>query len=231
MRRLALLVSTVLSATGLSFMAMAVPAMASSTPPPRPPMVFAPTLACHLTAPQCNEPVYAQSPVSSLDLVPNADAAMTKSGLNLVASANNQLNNGNQDFDAQLADFVLPGGEYNYSAFDILHYGGRPVYFEEWAPAGFDSGFCLQVQPLTRHVVLRACDGGADQAFIITTSAPFLFNAPAPYTYALSALRTFNAQHHLCLTGPASLTGPITVSRCVRVTPGVGSGQYWSAIP
>jgi hypothetical protein len=198
------------------------------------PMPNAPTLACTLTSPACNEPVFAQSALSSHDFVPTDDAAMTLAGLNLVASPNSGADDGSQDFNATLADVVpTPGndGAFTYDGYTKFHFHGDSVWFEEWSPFGQDTGMCMQVGALNR-MVLRPCDGGADQAFITTRSVPFLFPpGPPPYVYALSVLPAVNAQHHDCLTGPATLAGPITIARCVRHSLGVATGQMWAAIP
>ncbi|HYK70443.1 MAG TPA: hypothetical protein VEV45_21035 [Streptosporangiaceae bacterium] len=198
------------------------------------PMPNAPTLACALTDPFCNEPVFAQSALSSHDFTPTDDAAMTIAGLNVVASPNAAADDGSQDFSFNQADVVpTPGnvGAFNYDNYTKVHYHGDGVWFEEWTPFGQDTGLCLQKTSLNR-IVLRVCDGGADQAFIVTRNVPFLTPPASPlYSYALSVLPAINAQHHLCLTGPASLVGPITTTRCIRHSPTVATGQMWAALP
>jgi hypothetical protein len=220
-----------------AFSLIGVASASATTAGHHPHIRFDPTLACTLTAPACNEPVEAQSPAGQLfNFNPTADAAFTVASFPFVSiNPFNALDNGQQDFDANLMDVVptIGVGGYNWTPFDNFHYHGDPVYEEEWAPGGFDTGFCLQVTGLLHQIKLSPCDGGADQAFIVTRLVPNLFPPASPiYTYALSALQNISTAHHACLTGtPGGVVGIVTTSRCVRHSPGVASDQMFSAIP
>jgi hypothetical protein len=194
------------------------------------------TLACQITNPTCNEPVEAQSLVSSLDFTPGADAAMTAIGLTLQIDPNNGRDDGTQDFTADLADIVPVSGpgSFGFTAYDDFHYHGSPVFFERWTPGGFDLNLCLQAtNSLTHAVVLRPCDGGTDQAWIATRHPVGVNPVLAPaYTFALSAVQKVNLAHHWCLTGTnGGFPGIVSGQTCKSHSPGVATDQEWSALP
>jgi hypothetical protein len=195
-----------------------------------------PTAACTAEFGTCPEPVVAQALPSTDDLVPGDDAAMTVTGpAGLIGiSADNDQQDGSQDWQiAQIAS--VPGigggpGAFGFNGFDRHNYGHDPVVEVEWTPFGFDSGLCAQKTP-RNQVRLALCDGGADQAYIITRHVPLAGFAPTVYAWVLSVQHVVDAQEHLALAAPRFLTGaPLVFSRAVHVAAGHGGDQFWSTI-
>ena len=234
-----------LAAPAALAVALAMPASAAPGPnhPARP---DAPTAACEATLPgQCLTPVVAQSVLAAHNLIPADDAGMTVpigavnnpvNGTPVRVNPDADLETGQQDWTPILVDVVpvTGSGAYLYTPFDNFHYAGRGVYALEFTPFGQDTGQCIQ--PTKRDVkfrgtdlTLQECDGGADQAFIATTTAPFVSPAPAGYTYALWVPQAVNNQHHLALTAPQRIRGPVDVQRLVNAPLNKGSNQRWSA--
>jgi hypothetical protein len=208
-----------------------VPSASASAAKPPP----ASTQACQVTTPNCTEPVAAVAFPSSQNYVPSSDAALTAfSGGSTFLDPNNTEGDGTQDWAfAFVAIVPHPGGgpgAYHFTGFDRHNYGGDEVAQVEFTPFGIDSGRCLQV--LSTHVVvLRGCDGGADQAWIVHFGGLPFVNPPGHpgYAYGLSVLQVANAQHHLCLTG--HLFRITTASRCLNKDIDASDTQRWSALP
>jgi len=217
---------TLVAVLGLGTAGLFAAASASAMPAPGGPVAFSPTAACQVEfGPDCAEPVAAQAVPATHNLIPGDDAAMTVTGPGgaVGSSLDNDQQDGTQDWV-----FAQDGTATGL-------YAGDPIFEVEWAPFGFDIGLCDQVNvnPVTHtgKVVLRPCDGGADQQFIIAKHIPLAGFAPGPYVWALSLLPAVNAQHHLCLTMPHYLLGSqLTTTRCVHQTPGHGGPQFWTAI-
>lgn len=232
-------------AAPLALVAVLTAGPASARPlPAGPHIAFSPTGACSIQLPgQCLEVGAAQAVPASLALSPADDAAMTVTGPGPVvgSSLDNDQQDGTQDFDLAFNGFVphpgQPDGPYPFTARDKFLYGGSPVVTVQWVPFGFDGfGVCAQniVSPVTHvgRVFLRPCDGGADQAWIVTRHVPGTNTAPLPYARVLSVLPTVSLAGHGCLTMTNYLTGAqLTVARCTSVLPGHGGKQYWTRVP
>ena len=203
---------------------------------PAKPMPNAPTLACEVSFPTCEEPVAGIAFPSSDDYIQPDDAALTTGGHTTWLDANNTEGDGSQDFAfAQIATVPPPGGgpgAFGFTGFDRHNYGLSGVFEVEWTPFGQDSGRCLQALGAFSHfhASLRACDGGADQAWIVVTHSLPLVQGPGHplFVYALSVVQWPNAQHHLCLTG--HLFSPTTVSRCLNKDLSASDTQRWSGL-
>ena len=194
-----------------------------------------PTNACQVQFPgQCIEPVVAQSSVGLLDFYPEADAGLTaanlsmKPGTPVSVNVNNDLQNGTQDWSFNYDDYVGDGSD-GMTAFDVVHYGYDAIISIEFTPFGQDSGLCLQ--PVKGKMVLMNCDGMADQAFILTESAPFDNPATHGYDFVLWAPQAANSQHHLAIDAPGHLSGQVTVQRITNVSPLHPSSFMWATIP
>jgi hypothetical protein len=225
--------ATLAAVPALCLLGFAASASASVAKPPPGPK--AATLACQITEPTCTEPVAAVAFPSTDDYVPVDDAALTSNGSGSWLDPDNTQGDGSQDWSfANIATVPPPGGgpgAFNFTGFDRHNYGLDGVYEVEWTPFGQDTGKCLQVLRGNVQTGLRACDGGKDQAFIVSfTHLPLVQGPGHPgYVYALSVLQVLNAQHHLCLTG--HLFSNTTVSRCLNKDLAATDTQRWSAIP
>jgi hypothetical protein len=231
MSRFARLAVAAAAACSLSLLGLSAAGASVAKPPPGP---KAATLACQVTNPDCTEPVAAVAFPSSQDYVQSSDAALTLNGSHSFLDPNNSEGDGTQDWVfADIATVPPPGGgpgAFNFTGFDRHNYGLDGVFEIESTPFGQDTGNCLQVLRLGQ-TGLRACDGGADQAWIVHFGHLPLVNPPGHpgYVYALSVLQVLNAQHHLCLTG--HLFANTTVSRCLNRDLNASDTQRWSALP
>jgi hypothetical protein len=216
------------AALALPLLGLAAPA-ASALPQPN-----APTLACEVTFPTCEEPVAAIS-FGPNNYIQAFDFAMTTHGVQTWLDPDNTEGDGTQDFAfAQIATVPPPGGgpgAFGFTGFDRHNYGLSGVFEVEWTPFGQDSGKCLQALNAANHfhASLRWCDGGADQAWIVVTHSLPLVQGPGHplYVYALSVVQSPTAQHHLCLTGGVINN---TVSRCINKDISASDTQRWSGL-
>ena len=194
-----------------------------------------PTDACRVQSPgSCLEPVVAQSTVSSRDFRPKSDAGLTvkylsfRPGTPVDVFYDNDLQDGTQDFAFNLNGIVGDGSD-NLTAWDVNHFRYDKIINIEFTPFGQDSGLCLQ--PGRAGMTLQWCDGGTDQDFILSRTAPFANPATHGYTFVFSALQYPDAQHHLALDAPQHVVGPVTEQRLVNVSAGHASSFMWNAIP
>ena len=191
------------------------------------------TDACQAMFNGCSGIVVAQSAISSHDFYPHSDAGLTvvgtpKAGANVQMNISNDLQDGSQDFTINYDDFVGDGSD-GMTPFDTLHYGGDALVSIEFTPFGQDTGWCLQ--PSTTKTVLESCDGGTDQAFILTDSAPFVNPATHGYTFVLWAPQAANSDHHLAIDAPGHLSGNVDAQRLVNVSHNHASTFMWNTIP
>ena len=194
-----------------------------------------PTDACRVQQPgSCLEPVVAQSTVSSRNFKPHSDAGLTVANLSMRPGTavdvfyDNDLQDGTQDFAYNDQGYVGDGTD-NLTAWDVNHFHGDRIINIEFTPFGQDTGLCLQ--PGRGTMVLQWCDGGADQDFILSRTAPFANPATHGYTFVFSALQYPDAQHHLALDAPQHVYGPVTEQRLINVSAGHASSFMWNAIP
>lgn len=209
---------------------------ATAKPPPKP--VFAPTIACQVTAPgTCDEPVVAIAQTSGNDFVPADDAALSVfTGGTVFTRPNNSVDNGSQDWQFVQVDTVplfFGSGSYGFTAFDRSHYGLDRVYQLQWIPRGDDSqNLCLNIGFTSHLARLADCDGRKGEAFIVTTHVPGLTPPGAPgYVSALSVRRAGTTARHQLLTANDTGFGQVFVANKILHSPGVATAQMWSAIP
>lgn len=203
----------------------AAPALAA--PPP------APTAACQITSPICNEPVVAIAQTSGNDFVPEDDAALTAGRSAVSTRINNSVDNGTQDWTANIDGFVPHhgAGDYNFTAFDRLHWAGRPYISEEWTPFGQSTGLCLNLRSSDNKGVLSPCDGRKGEEFIISSQVPTVFPpASSDYKFAISVRHSANTARHKLLTANDLGFGQVFGANPVHHSPGTATNQMWSAI-
>jgi hypothetical protein len=206
-------------------------AAGAATSPPTP---KAPTVACQVTSPICNEPVVAIAQTSANDFDPHSDAALSVvSGNRVFTRIRNTLDNGTQDWTANVDGFVpnSGSGDYGFTAFDRLHWGGRPFISEEWTPFGQSTGLCLNLRYSDKHGVLSPCDGRRGEEFIISSHVPTILPpASSSYKFAISVRHSPNTARHLLLTANEDGFGQVFGGNPVHHSPGQASNQMWSAI-
>jgi hypothetical protein len=195
------------------------------------------TAACQ-TDPACVEPVVAISQVSSLDLTPADDAALSvfpAGATSIYTRPNNGVDNGTQDWQYVLIGHVPhPGhgpGQYGFTGFDRANYGGDGLYQLEWMPFAQDSGLCLNIGRNSHLASLQGCGSGKGQAFIVTDVAPGINAAAGGYQYAISVRQAATLQRHDFLTADDSGFGQVSVQRGISHSVGAASDQMWFAVP
>src|ERR1019366_3073109 len=116
-------------------------------------------------------------------------------------------------------------GAFGFTGFDNTNFGGKPVYELEYTPSGVDTQLCLTISSRYRSngAVLGNCISAAQQAFIVTQTAPgleSLVHPPSPVAatglcqYALDVSQNLtDAQHHLALLAPhAKIRGELVAA-------------------
>src|ERR1019366_6029317 len=129
----------------------------------------------------------AVSTVSANNLVPSADFALQYTGPNphfgtpygaIRTSFTNSLQDGTEDWSwVHIATVPHHGaGAFGFTGFDNTNFGGKPVYELEYTPSGVDTQLCLTISSRYRSngAVLGNCISAAQQAFIVTQTAPGL---------------------------------------------------------
>src|ERR1019366_1717662 len=145
------------------------------------------TGACVAAFPQCETPVVAVSATSSTDLTPADDFAMRYAGPrpstgvaygDVRTDFSNSLQDGTEDWSwVQIATVPHFGrGAFRFTGFDRTNFGGKPVYELRYTPFGQDTNLCLTISSGYRPngAVLGNCISAAQQAFIVTQTAPGL---------------------------------------------------------
>ena len=205
------------------------------------------TPACHAVFGQCATPVIAVSAVSSKDLHPAADFALQYTGPepavaygDIETSFTNSLQDGTEDWSwIHIATVPHSGaGAFGFTGFDNTNFGGAPVYELRYTPFGQDTNLCLTISSRYRPngAVLGNCISAAQQAFIVTQTAPSLASLSGPtgaYQYAFDVSQAANIQHHLALLAPhASTDGELVAAgNPVHVAAGKASLNEWASIP
>ena len=213
------------------------------------------TLACDAVF-TCYTPVVAVSAVSALDLTPTADFGMQYAGPSpstgvaygvVRTNFSNSLQDGTEDWSwVQIATVPLIGrGAFRFTGFDNTNFGLKPVYELEYTPFGQDTQLCLTISSRYRSngAVLGNCISAAQQAFIVTQTAPSLESLASPPSpvaatglcqYALDVSQNLtDAQHHLALLAPhAKIRGELVAAGSpVHVASGAASLNMWASIP
>jgi hypothetical protein len=195
----------------------------------------------------CTEPVVAQASTGSEDLTPEYDYGLTYVGADPVTGVaygaiavdfNNDLENGTQDWAWVQIDTVPHHdgrlGAYNFTPFDNHNYGGDPVFELEYAPNGVATNFCATVTSKYGKDQLRLgnCASAAQQAFIVTGTAPGLEAAPGGYEYALQVSHSSDIEEHNAILDPdPGLDMALVVSgNPPHVAGGKASPALWSSI-
>jgi hypothetical protein len=209
------------------------------------------TGACKSVSGNCQTPVVAVSATSSTDLTPSADFAMRYAGPrpstgvaygDVRTDFSNSLQDGTEDWTwVPIATVPLIGrGAFRFTGFDRTNFGGKPVYELRYTPFGQDTNLCLTISSRYRPngAVLGNCISAAQQAFIVTQTAPGLasLNIGAPinqYQYAFDVSQAGSLQHHLALLAPhANINGElIAAGNAVAVAAGKASLNMWSTTP
>ena len=207
------------------------------------------TTACKAVSVNCQTPVVAVSAVSGGDLFPGDDFAMRYAGPrpstgvaygDVRTDFSNSLQDGTEDWTwVPIATVPLIGrGAFRFTGFDRTNFGGKPVYELEYTPFGQDTQLCLTISSRYRPngAVLGNCISAAQQAFIVTQTAPGLAPLTGPtgaYQYAFDVSQAASLQHHLALLAPhANINGElIAAGNAVVVAPGKASLNMWSSIP
>src|ERR1017187_10311405 len=177
------------------------------------------TTACKAVSGNCQTPVVAVSAISLTDLIPSADFAMPYAGPRPSAGVaygdvrtdfSNSLQDGTEDWTwVPIATVPLIGrGAFRFTGFDNANFGGKSVYELKYTPFGQDTNLCLTISSKYRPngAVLGNCISAAQQAFIVTQTAPGL--APLAgfpinqYRYAFEVSQALSIQHHLALLAP-----------------------------
>ena len=212
------------------------------------------TAACHAVFSQCATPVIAVSAVSTADLHPAADFALQYTGPTpavaygaIETSFTNNAQDGTEDWSwVGIATVPHHGkGAFGFTGFDNTNFGGAPVYELEYTPSGVDTHLCLTISSRYRSngAVLGNCISAAQQAFIVTQTAPSLESLASPpspvpatalYQYAFDVSQNLtDAQHHLALLAPhANISGEyVAAGSPVHVASGAPSLDMWASIP
>lgn len=209
-------IAAALTAAPALTLAMTLPASADSTP------------ACQ-TDPTCFEPVVAVSQTSGNDFVQSADAALSAVSGQVWTRIRNSLGDGTQDWRFSFVGTVpfAGPGDFGFTNFDNLHYGGRPIIQIERNPFGRDTGRCANITRLSHLGVIQDCGTGKGQFFILTPSAPGLTSPPAGYRFIVNVRQASNLQHHLLVTAQQDGFGQVNAIRGIN---GLHE-QMWSALP
>ena len=242
MSRFRIIVCAITLALGMGTAGLFAAAGASAAPAPGSPVLHSPTIACQAgTGGMCEEIGFGQAIPASLAKIPADDVAQSVGPRGIiVTNLNNNTQLGDEDFNLDGDGFVphpgQPDGAYPFTARDKVLYGGDPVVNVEWIPLSFDTVACVQniVNPVTHvgRLALRSCDGGRDQAFIITRTAPGDTTTPLPYFRVLSVLPTVSRAGHGCVTATNYLTGAqVTVNTCRNTPPAQVGAQDLTLIP
>jgi hypothetical protein len=207
------------------------------------------TPACSAVFSQCATPVVAVSATSAGDLVPANNFALQYTGANpgtgvaygtIETSFSNSLQDGTEDWSwVSVATVPVRGkGAFKFTGFDNANFGGDPVYELEYTPFGQDTQLCLTISSKYRPngAVLGNCISAAQQAFIVTQTAPSLAQltaATGAYQYAFDVSQAANIQHHLALLAPhANINGELVAAgNAVHVAAGKASLNEWASIP
>src|ERR1019366_5488682 len=214
------------------------------------------TTACKAVSVNCQTPVVAVSAVSGGDLFPGDDFAMRYAGPrpstgvaygDVRTDFSNSLQDGTEDWTwVPIATVPHFGrGAFRFTGFDNTNFGGKPVYELEDTPFGQDpNNLCLTISSKYRPngAVLGNCISAAQQAFIVTQTAPGLANLSPPpataaptaaYQYAFDVSQAGSLQRHLALLAPhANINGElIAAGNAVAVASGKASLNMWSSIP
>jgi hypothetical protein len=212
------------------------------------------TGACKTVSLNCQTPVVAVSATSSTDLTPSADFAMRYAGPrpstgvaygDVRTDFSNSLQDGTEDWTwVPIATVPLIGrGAFRFTGFDRTNFGGKPVYELRYTPFGQDTNLCLTISSRYRPngAVLGNCISAAQQAFIVTQTAPGLaalanwgvLGNTSAYQYAFDVSQAASLQHHLALLAPhANINGElIAAGNAVAVARGKASLNMWSTTP
>ena len=207
------------------------------------------TPACKAISSNCQTPVVAVSATSSTDLTPADDFAMRYAGPrpstgvaygDVRTDFSNSLQDGTEDWTwVPIATVPLIGrGAFRFTGFDRTHFGGKPVYELRYTPFGQDTNLCLTISSRYRSngAVLGTCISAAQQAFIVTQTAPGLApltGATGAYQYAFDVSQAASLQHHLALLAPHAYADGelIAAGNAVAVAPGKASLNEWSTTP
>ena len=245
MKRIFYAAATVVAAGALALTGAGAANAASAARP-------ASTTACKAVFGQCATPVVAQSAVSTLDLTPADDFALRYAGASPAAGVaygdvevnfSNSLQDGTEDWSwVQIGTVPHHGaGAFGFTGFDNTNFKGAPVYELEYTPSGVDTHLCLTISSRYRSngAVLGNCISAAQQAFIVTQTAPLLasLNIGAPinqYQYAFDVSQNLtDAQHHLALLAPhpQSANELVAAGTPVAVASGKASVDEWASTP
>jgi hypothetical protein len=205
------------------------------------------TSACKSVSLNCQTPVVAVSATSATDLTPSADFAMQYTGPqpavaygNVETNFSNSQQDGTEDWTwVPIATVPTHGrGAFKFTGFDNANFGGQPVYELEYTPFGQDTNLCLTISSRYRSngAVLGTCISAAQQAFIVTQTAPGLAplaGATGAYQYAFDVSQAASLQHHLALLAPHAYADGelIAAGNAVAVAPGKASLNEWSTTP
>ena len=205
------------------------------------------TAACKTVSINCQTPVVAVSATSSSDLNPAADFAMQYTGPqpavaygNVETNFSNSQQDGTEDWTwVPIATVPHHGaGAFGFTGFDNTNFHGKPVYELEYTPFGQDTNLCLTISSRYRSngAVLGTCISAAQQAFIVTQTAPGLaplVGATGAYQYAFDVSQAASLQHHLALLAPHAYADGelIAAGNAVAVAPGKASLNEWSTTP
>jgi hypothetical protein len=209
-------------------------ASASAAKPPPKPIANSPTIQCQVAIPGfCLQPGFAQAIPSSQNLVPSSDISLTATGFNggLFADINNNEQDGSQDFAfVPLGTVPSSGhGAFGFTPKDNLLYHGDLVAELSWVPFGQDLGQCAQ-ETWRKHFVLRSCDDGRDQIFILDQGRiPLVGTTPPGYFRVMPIAHTLSLAGHDCVTG--RLSSVVDAERCVRRVASTGGPQFLTSIP
>ena len=112
------------------------------------------------------------------------------------------------------------------------------MYELKYTPFGQDTNLCLTISSRYRPngAVLGNCISAAQQAFIVTQTAPGLAPLTGPtgaYQYVFDVSQAANIQHHLALLAPhANINGELVAAgNAVHVAAGKASLNEWASIP
>jgi hypothetical protein len=205
------------------------------------------TGACKTVSLNCQTPVVAVSATSANDLVPSDDFAMQYTGPtpavaygNVETNFSNSQQDGTEDWTwVPIATVPHHGaGAFGFTGFDNTNFHGKPVYELEYTPFGQDTNLCLTISSRYRSngAVLGTCISAAQQAFIVTQTAPGLAPLAGPtgaYQYAFDVSQAASLQHHLALLAPHAYADGelIAAGNAVAVAPGKASLNEWSTTP
>ena len=204
---------------------------------------------CSAVFSECQTPVVAVSAVSADDLTPGDDFALRYAGAdpvtgvaygNVETNFSNDLQDGTEDW-SWINVGAVPAhgaGAFGFTGFDNTNFHGKPVYELEYTPFGQDTNLCLTISSRYRSngAVLGTCISAAQQAFIVTQTAPGLaplVGATGAYQYAFDVSQAASLQHHLALLAPHAYADGelIAAGNAVAVAPGKASLNEWSTTP